>query len=71
MSQFEVIQKVRNCIKINGGATVKQISMATRIHINTVRRALDVMGDAYIDDWTFENKPIYQCIEVKHEPRPE
>lgn len=62
MTQFEAIKKVRNVIKINGGATVEQIASTARIDARTVRYALKVMGDAYIDRWD-GGKEVFDVIE--------
>lgn len=62
MTQFEAIKKVSNVIKINGGATVEQIAATARIDARTVRHALKVMGDAYIDRWDGK-KEVFDVIE--------
>lgn len=62
MTQYETIKKVRNAIKINGGATVTQIAHVTRIDPSAVSYALKVMGDAYVDRWDGA-KPVYDVIE--------
>ena len=63
MTQYETIKKVRNVIKLNGGATISQIAITARIDSRAVTYALSVMGDAYIDRYDERNRPIYDCIE--------
>lgn len=66
MKQYETIKKVRNVIRLNGGATLDQIASVARIDKRAAKTALIVMGDAYIDRWD-GSKAVYECIEV---PKP-
>lgn len=72
MTQFEQIRKVRNVLRVNGAATVRQIALASRIPSAKVRATLKVMGDAYVADYTTkDNKEIWELAPIpENAPKP-